>query len=80
MRVQRFTAALLKHQRRAESSPLGDKSKVAGDCSRHDVDSNLAAALRAELNRAGFESEQRVVAAAADACARVEMRARAGGR
>ena len=41
---------------------------------RNDVD-DLAAALRAELDRASREREQRVVATTADVGARVEVRA-----
>ena len=47
---------------------------LGGRLRRDDVD-DLAAALGAELDRAGDEREQRVVAATADALAGVEVRA-----
>src|SRR5687768_5727023 len=49
---------------------LGERQSLTRD----DVD-DLAAALAAELHRTGLECEQGVVAAAADAAARVEVRA-----
>src|SRR5690606_18195770 len=59
---------------RAEARPVW-MSTVLRLLSRSDDVDDLAAALRAELDRARFQSEQRVVAATADACAGVEVRA-----